>query len=316
VLEKASCRQPHFYRGTGMIDSFLDHIFLAIQQKREKRRMSKNKLYVDLKDAAPSAAVIPGKTFLAYLAIIILGAGHCLGKEIPLCRIIDWTPLHGMVQKEGQTLHVVGRRTLFSEQLFPYESGRSYRIMGDFKAVPGSADNFMRIGIQPFDAEKNPLSYHFVNPLSGSDTVLLAEVREQDASILVEDASKWRVDKSDVFAFHTHPDGRDLPNRNIIRQAPVAIKQLDIGWQVTFAHPLGIALDKGVGVRMHRTGSAYYYAAYGSTIQGLHDPGWPQKFSEVGIRFFRIIIIANDQLLKSGQMRPVLEMNKVRLEIK
>lgn len=304
--------------------------------------MGKNWLHLDLKGAVPSADFFRDwlkffrrcgfvkkrfagdsrlsldwmMKFLTCLEVIFLGTGFCLGEEILLHRISDWTPLQGMVQKGEQTLHVVGRRTLFSEQLFPYDSGRSYRIMGEFKAVPESADNFMRVGIQPFDAEKNPLSYHFVNPLSSSDTVLLAGVKESDASILVEDASKWRVDKSDVFAFYTHPEGRDLPNRNIVRQAPVSIKQLDVGWQVTFASPLGIALDKGVGVRMHRTGSAYYYAGYGSTFQGLRDPGWPQKFSDVGMRFFRVIIIANDQPLKSGEMRPVLEMNKVRLEFK
>jgi hypothetical protein len=188
--------------------------------------------------------------------------------------------------------------------------------MGEFKAVPGTKDNYVRVGIQPLDDDKKHLLYCNVRTVANSDTKLLADVNAGATSIMIADGSKWRINGRDVVVFHTDPEGKDLPNRNIIKQAPIKLLKKASGWEVVFAKPVGVNLKKGIGIRLHPTGSRYRWVGYGSSAQGLINLDCLPKLWDQGVKYFRIIVIANSKPLNSGDMRAILEMKNIRLEIK
>jgi len=256
-----------------------------------------------------------GKLFLSVLWIALFGIELCCAEEFPLNKISDWTPYKRTVQSSDNTIRVIGKQLLFSAQTYPYDSGKAYRILGEFKAAPGTKANYFSVGIQPLDADKEPLSYHNVRTLAGSDTKLIADVKATDTVIMIADGSKWRVNNSDVVAFHTDPQGKDLPNRNIIQLSPIKIQQKLAGWEVLFGKPVGVDLKSSTGVRLHPTGGNYRYAGYGSSAKGVMNPNCSTNLWDIGVKYFRVVVVANSEPLTSGDLRPELEMKDVRLEV-
>ena len=244
------------------------------------------------------------------------GTGICRAETVPLNKLVDWEPLQHMVQSSETTIRVFGYRLLISKRIFPYDNNKAYSILGTFKAAPGTKDNYVRVGIQPMDGDKQTLLYYHVNTVPNSDTTLLADVKPADTSMIIADASKWRINGRDVVAFHTDPESKDLPNRHIIEQAPLKLRAQTTGCEVVFAKPIGVHLTKGMGIRLHPTGGYYRWAGNGSSAQGLMNLNCPENLWEQGVKYFHVVVLANSEPLDSGDRRAVLEMHNIKVDIK
>ena len=231
--------------------------------------------------------------------------------EYRLDRASDWNSPK-VVQHAPGVLRVTGRLVAYSKETYPYDPGKKYTVKGLFRQLPGSDSNIFRIGIQPLGEDMKPMEWVYTHPAKDTDTILVSPVKPEDKSILVSDASKWR--KSAQLALHARPDLSDLPNRNVVRQFPLAVEKTDKGWLVTYPKALGVGAPAGTGVRQHHRGGPFRYAGSGTAGEVLGD--LPCRLWDAGTKYFRVVILSGTNRLNPGDRTPIFEMQDPRLEVK
>lgn len=199
------------------------------------------------------------------MKFLLTFATFCLGCSL-FAAASDWMPRPrkgcSKITVDNGITTVSGPETqAWTKQSYPARKGISYRIRGDFRAsAPGKS---FYLGIQCLDKNGKALQGNNTLPVPGSDTVLLAPVKNGDRSILVKDASRWRKQGGTFAAFAGKKDYSDLPNSNLSHAPVVHIEKENNGWRITFRHGMRKEYKAGTAVRQHQGGMAYIYVASG-----------------------------------------------------
>lgn len=135
-----------------------------------------------------------------------------------------------------------------SRKKIPVDPTKKYRISCEAK---GSGN--IRIGVSPFTAEGTVATVAGLQPLTGTETVLIAPAAKGDKSFKVKDASKWNIKDARVV-YDADMQGRDLPNYNFFGGRVKSISKDADGYLVTMTGAIGIDLPPGACVRQHREG--------------------------------------------------------------
>ena len=116
----------------------------------------------------------------------IAGSSLPTAEEIDLSRPDSWLQAK-TISTDGASLRVRGSRQLHSRTVFRAEAGKTYRLLGSFKMVPGTASAPVHYGILPLDGRKQPLCA--VN--GKSKTVLAADAKAGDRELRIADGRNW-----------------------------------------------------------------------------------------------------------------------------
>lgn len=189
---------------------------------------------------------------------------------------------------------------VYSPETVEIKPDKTYQLAVTAKSKnPQNLSNSF-IGLTLLDEAKAPILRNSVNPIAGSETVLLADAKPGDTVIRVADAAKWK--KSMVLALNAKSDMSDLPNRNLLTVKDAA-KNGD-GWDLTLAAPLKVAVTKDAAVRFHDSAGGHCYSIllgklpadwkeYRATISGQAKDGAPYGKFWPGTKYARFIIVAN-----------------------
>ena len=160
-----------------------------------------------------------------------------------------------------------GRHT--GGDLIPVDPASDYLLSGQFRG--GKSGRFV-LGLECFDARRQPIAMHHVNPVPGTLTVLSAPAKKGSDFIMIENGSAWEKIPGKVAVFHAKEDLSDLPNRNV-HYYVTAVTREKGGWRVAFNRPLARNYPAGTAVRMHKEGGVLQAIAFvkPSAKWELHD---------------------------------------------
>jgi hypothetical protein len=245
-------------------------------------------------------------------ALIATGAIVCSAAEVyDLSKLEHWAHKNPFKQHGTGVLRGTGRLSAFSKQIYPYDEKKTYKFKGLYRQLPGSDSNVVRIGILPLDKDKKLIEYYTSHPNTATETVLAKDAAATDTVIIVKNGAKWN--KYGLTAYNTKADQSDIPNKNIIRQAPKSIEKTAEGWKITFARPIGVALKAGIGVRQHYQGGRFRFMGEIRGNKVLSDMNF--KMIDKGMKYFQVVVISGTEGIKPGEQIPVVEMRKPRIEV-
>lgn len=140
----------------------------------------------------------------------------------------------------------------FFTKLVPVDTGKRYRLSGEFRLAPDSDELSVIFAIVPHTADGTRIYGPNICFVPDSETVLVADARKGDAELKVKDTTKWdRAAASSIgkVAFGIDPSGKqgDLPNFNL---SPFISKVTSDG-VVTLKKPMEKDYPAGTSVRLH-----------------------------------------------------------------
>ncbi len=222
-----------------------------------------------------------------------------------------WSYVNGknarIVQTEhdGETvLEIKGSGNFQSRAMLTVDPAKVYKLSGMVKAAPGTVPSHFYLGVIPYDAKKVQIQSGEVTIVPGTDTVLAEAAKKGGLTLRAADASRWQKNGTFCAAFGTSPDLKDLPNRKLSPGIKNIEKKGNV-WEIALASPLSADYPAGTGIREHRHGSSYLYAAAGNlpvptdwkTFSAILKGEMPHGISFSswwkGTRFVRIGILAN-----------------------
>ena len=134
----------------------------------------------------------------------------------------------------------------FFTKLVPVDTGKRYRLSGEFRLAPDSDELSVVFAIVPHTADSTRIYGPNICFVPDSETVLFSNVRKGDTVLKVKEAAKWdRAAASAIgkIAFDIDPSGKqgDLPNFNL---SPFISKVTSDG-VVTLKKPMEKGLSGG-----------------------------------------------------------------------
>jgi hypothetical protein len=242
------------------------------------------------------------------MAIILSSAAE----EITFNRPEDWTT-PGIFVASGDALRIKGVAQLRSKAVIPVDPAKTYRLLGELKAVPGTPPAPVHYGILPLGSDKKQL----IIGVPGTDTVLAADAKSGDTVLVIKDGSKWKPSGKETLACNVKPDELEVDDSNIIAISPVKAELTNGIWEITLSRPLDRDLKAGMQLRMQRVVPALYFSVVRSSDKGIVDPGTTSKTMWYpGIKYIQVLVLANWRTLKPDEEVPELEIRNLRLEIK
>ncbi|OQA85724.1 MAG: hypothetical protein BWY31_01754 [Lentisphaerae bacterium ADurb.Bin242] len=242
-------------------------------------------------------------------------------------KVTDWlwnyTPDKVSVSEENGTkvFRVYGYRQLFSVQKFPVETGKAYRLSGEFRAGPGTIPAKFYFGFSQFAEKGRLINSPQVNILPGTDAVLLSDVAKSDTVVFLDSGANWK--KGGFVVFGARKDLSDLPNFRIAKGTVSSVEIKDGVVKLTLSRPAGLEAGKGTGVREHFPGGNYHYAGalnetaprewtgFEGIISGFASSGLPREKWWPGAESVSVLILANYR----GPKESVLEFRNLKFEM-
>lgn len=232
--------------------------------------------------------------------VVILSAGALLGGTKTFNKADDWG-LPGEIKEAGGILTADKSLMLVSEE-FPIDITKKYTFRYSVRAQNLKGDNSSLVfaGFKVFDKENREITCASVRVVSGTDSVLTADVKAGAMSIMVKDGSKIEALSHALIVFNTSENRSDLPNFNILaNDIKSAAKKGDV-WEIIFGKPVLRDLKAGTNIREHVAGGNLYTgidkvkeqwvtksaSLKGFSHLGTYDPsGWPAGTSKAQILF-------------------------------
>ena len=235
----------------------------------------------------------------------IVGSSLLTADEIDLSRPDSWLQAKAL-STDGTSLRIKGSRQLHSRTVFRAEPGKTYRLLGSFKMVPGTASAPIHYGILPLDGRKQPL--YAVNVKS--KTVLAADAKAGDRELQIADGRNWAAAKNIQIVLNP-----ETPEEKILPAFPLKLEKAAPG-KVVLSQPLTESLAGGTPVAIRQLVPPLYFAVERSSEKGLTDPPTTSKETwHPGIKYFRVLILANWKPTPKDQPVPELEMRDLKLQI-
>lgn len=142
--------------------------------------------------------------------------------------------------------------------LIPVDPESDYLLSGEFRG--GRSGRFV-LGLECFDARRQPIAMHHINPLDGTFTKLISPAVKGQTFIMIEDGKNWERPRGKVAVFHAKADLSDLPNRNTHYYVTSVVREGG-GWKVSFSKPIMRNYPAGTAVRLHREGGVLQAIAF------------------------------------------------------
>lgn len=239
---------------------------------------------------------------LCCLAVMI-GNSLPAMEEVDLSKSGDWLQEKSLTTVDG-ALRAKGILQLHSKKVFPVVPGKTYRLRGAFKMVPGTASAPIHYGVLPLDEQKRPLFAVREN----SKTLLSAEAGAGDRVLKIADARNWIAARNIQIVLNP-----DTPAEKILA-APVKLEKST--GEVTLSKPLAAPVAVNTPIALRQKVPALYFAVERSSAKGLTDPAATSKeIWHPRIKYFRVLILANWQVMPKDQPVPELEMRNLKLQI-
>ena len=135
----------------------------------------------------------------------------------------------------------------------------AYVLSGYFKSAGKSALHF---GLQPYDAQGRRINSININRLPDTATVLTADAKEGDTTLLIANGQAWKADPKWAAAAFNIDDSdnlTDLPNFNLTGLGITEVRKAGDHWEVVLAAPLPAAYPKGAKVAEHLAAGGNMY---------------------------------------------------------
>jgi hypothetical protein len=135
----------------------------------------------------------------------------------------------------------------------------AYVLSGYFKSAGNSALHF---GLQPYDAQGRRINSININRLPDTATVLTADAKEGDTTLLIANGQAWKADPKWAAAAFNIDDSdnlTDLPNFNLTGLGITEVRKAGDHWEVVLAAPLPAAYPKGAKVAEHLAAGGNMY---------------------------------------------------------
>jgi len=240
------------------------------------------------------------KTMIGAAAMI--AAGTLAAQTIELNKTTDWVKDPAIVEKDG-TLTVTKQVMFVSAKTFDVDPNKTYTISLSGKAQDGKDKSWVLFGFNVFDKKGRTISCPTVSVVAGTETVLAADVKKGDKSILVKDASKWKSIGYYYICANAKADLSDLPNYNFIAAGIDKIEKKGNDWEVFFKKPVTADYPAGTMLRLHAgggflyTGSSAYldgnWKVMTGSIKGMSKSGYASNVWPVSTAKAQIVILAN-----------------------
>lgn len=161
-----------------------------------------------------------------------------------------------MVGDEGRNdnsaLRLTQRRLTLLSQPVPINPKQNYRLVGAFKAAPGSEGTKIIFGLLFCGSDGKPLSNYSVVPVEGTQNVLKKDAELNTQSVLLESVGQsWPTEGRFALAFDVKDDYSDIPNPKVF--AITSATAEGDGLKVVFEEPLPEGFPAGTPVRLHQS---------------------------------------------------------------
>lgn len=246
------------------------------------------------------------KSTVIKLCCLAVMAVNCLpaAEEVDLSSPRDWLQEKALTTVDG-ALRAKGILQLHSKKIFPAVPGKIYRLLGSFKMVSGTASAPIHYGVLPLDERKQPL--YAVNEKTG--TFLSAEAKPGDRELKIADAKNWLAARNIQIVL-----APGTPAEKVLKVFPVKLEKGS--GKITLSGPLAASAAINTPVAVRQKVPALYFAVERSSAKGLTDPAATSKeIWHPGIKYFRVLILANWKNMPAGQPVPELEMRNLKLQI-
>ena len=200
--------------------------------------------------------------------------------------------------------------------------GAVYVLTGFFKSAGKSALHF---GLQPYDAQGRRINSININRLPDTATVLTADAKEGDTTLLIANGQAWKADpKWAAAAFNIDASGSltDLPNFNISGLGITEVRKAGDHWEVVLASPLPAPYPKGTKVAEHLAAGGNMYidampknigsewVKISGPIRGT-DTGLSGNKFWLGTTSVKVVVIANANEAGDAMFFDDIELEKV-----
>ncbi len=219
------------------------------------------------------------------------------------------TPMQGMeivTGADGRSCFEIkpSTKVLFSPELIEVDTESKYDLSVEMKC--GSNDGKISVGLVPYDAAKQLISFSSLAYAEGSEAVL-AEDADKGATTLVfggvKDWEGLRKRYFRIIAMNAKDDYSDLPNRELCYYI-TEIKQDGDRSRVKLNHPIQKSYKAGTKCRLHRDGGYQWavmengkataaWKAYSGTVGGMSMRGVPVNQFWKGTKYVKVAIMYN-----------------------
>ncbi|OQA85653.1 MAG: hypothetical protein BWY31_01802 [Lentisphaerae bacterium ADurb.Bin242] len=151
-----------------------------------------------------------------------------------------------------QNALLLNEKRAFYTKLVPVDTGKRYRLSGEFRLAPDSDELSIVFAVLPHTADGVRIYGPNICFVPGSESVLVSDAPKGGTVFKVKEVAKWdRATAASIgrVAFDTDPSGKqgDLPNFNL---SPFLSSVADDG-TVTLKKPLEKSYPAGTPVRLH-----------------------------------------------------------------
>lgn len=223
---------------------------------------------------------------IATLATVLVSGSLC-AQTIKLNDAKDWVPNANITAKDG-VITTQGRVFMQAKNMLTVDPAKSYSFSLQTKTA-GDAKVWNLFGVRCYDAKGREISTATNSVFSGTDTELVAELKNGDKKLVVKDAAKWPARGSYFFVTGAKANYADIPNFNYEYVRIVKKEKKGASWEITLAAPIKKLVGKtGEKVRLHRGGGYHYVGGssdkIGKTIVTLS--GSAKGFCKPGVIYF------------------------------
>ena len=195
-------------------------------------------------------------------------------------------------------------KVLFSPDFIEVDSESSYVLSAEMTCA--SADGKISVGLVPYDAAKQLISYSSLAYAEGSEAVLAEDAAKGATTLVFEGVKDWETLRKRYFriiAMNAKDDFTDLPNRELCYYIKEIVQDGTCS-KVTLNHPIAKPYKAGTKCRLHRDGGYLWslmengkattvWKTYSATVGGMSSRGVPMNQFWKGTKYVKIALMYN-----------------------
>lgn len=159
-------------------------------------------------------------------------------------------------------------RRLISMKRFAVNPAKKYIISGEFRLVGASKSQAFFLGFVPLTADGKKIEARNCRFAANTTVAEVAAPAAAGATeIFLKKAPRWAEAKNGYLALNAKANASDLPNFSLLQAK--SIRDEGENTIVTLARPLGVAMETGTFVRLHKEGPSFLYS--GANARFLKD---------------------------------------------